>query len=326
MIRKALILIFSSVLFLLGSCTRADLTEGDTLSFSESELLKFSHKKAMKEISILTNKAHWSFVKNADWIEVEAVEKTLVLHLSENKGTEMRTAHILVRAGTQSRKLTVEQFGSTVISGIEPRKIETDQWGGEFKVDILSDVDDWEVLNEAPWITTVLDRFKNCVSVKVGENSAREARETKIYFRSKIRQELKELSILQKGIVYYLLPYLGFGDKAEKVYTFEYARRSDLISAPDGLTNLSLWTFKLTTPAFRRIIYDITKDKLVSALMITDSSTLLTDEEELAGVIGFLSGNGFEKFEKEERVYVDRKKNVKAKIRKKDILFTPIEG
>lgn len=240
-------------LLTLASCQKDDALEEPSLSLSEVSL-NLPKASSEKNITVTTNQAEWTAMANVNWLDLTVSGTTLIVKAAENITTTERKGKIMVMAGGVGRAIEVAQAATDVTIVTIPDKLTVDQFGGNFQFDVNANTDEWTVTTDADWITVTAKQFKHEVVVSVSENEDREERVAKLILAG--GKTVKEFTITQSGIMYFILPYLGFYESAFAVRDFEYARRSEVITLPNEFNNNRLWEYETKSPIFNIVQYN----------------------------------------------------------------------
>lgn len=294
-------------LLTLASCQKDDALEESSLSLSEVSL-NLPKASSEKNITVTTNQTEWTAMANVNWLDLTVSGTTLIVKAAENTTTMERKGKIMVMAGGVGRAIEVAQAATDVTIVTIPDKLTVDQFGGNFQFDVNANTDEWTVTTDADWITVTAKQFKHEVVVNVSENEDREERVAKLILAG--GETVKEFTITQSGIMYFILPYLGFYESAFAVRDFEYARRSEVITLPGELTDEYLWRYKVRSPFFDVVEYTAFSDSYKRATILAKDKQLF--DKELPNFKAFLIENGFE--DNGNNTYIYREKNILATI------------
>lgn len=149
-VKAAAILVAGAVLF---SCTKTKVVE---LSVSPLAV-NFEVTGGEQSVSISCNDA-WTVAKTADWVTLSATSgegnATLKITVAENKTVNPRYADVTITAGELKRTVTVGQLGLDPAMGIGPSKVEADDQGGTFDINVTANIP-WTLTipAEASWVT-----------------------------------------------------------------------------------------------------------------------------------------------------------------------------
>ncbi len=264
----------------MASCAE-DVYEPPVLVLSETDL-QFSKAVSEKSITVETNLEKWSAVSNAEWIECTTSGNKLNVKVSENTLTATRHGKIVVLAGGTGKTVEVQQTATSVAVSL-PEEITIDQWGGEYLFRIDANTQEWSVSCETEWITIDTWQYRGEVAINVLENKEREARTTKLTFTT--GKTVKEVTVTQSGILYYIAPCLKFGIHINEIAKFESARKSLLIKLIDKPTPDN-YIFLTASPAFPQITYFVTKHSpleeyaIATVLSATNAGVMLDPQFE----------------------------------------------
>ncbi len=310
--------IFVSLLFLLGillqSCQQDSISEPSILEISPKGVLSLDSGTSKHEVSVSTNQSSWDFVKTADWVTATKDGNKLIIDVQANSTTQARTSEIIIIAGDSRDKIIIDQNGVNVSISTSTQVIETNQWGGDFTIDVESNLEDWVVECNDTWITATPIYTMSELRISVAEHKEREDRVGKIHLLSKDGRGLYEVTIKQNGTLYYVMPYLGFIETSEAVREFEINRRSETITVPDGVFNLYQWVYKTKSPVFSLVTYLTFNNRYKSSKVFCTDGAFFQNKLNLEGQKTYLLKQGFE--QKSDLVFEHPELNVRAEINK----------
>lgn len=297
---------------LLGACQRKTILEPATLEILPSGLISLDSQEHTEVVGITTNQDDWTFVKNVDWLSVTQNQGDLTITVPANSSTEARQAEILVIAGEAREKIRIEQQGTQVAITTSQQKIETNQWGGSFTLDVESNNSDWVAETSEDWIHLTPVYTMSELRISVDETKESDDRIGKIYLKTKDGRGLYEVAVSQSGVMYYLLPFDGFLESAENLRQYEYGRKSELSLVPDGTFNLYNWGFKTKSTAFGSITYLVYNNRYKTAKVYCSTPNFFENQINLEGQKTFLMRQGFE--QKSDLVFYHPDKHILAQI------------
>ncbi|MCI6278567.1 MAG: BACON domain-containing protein [Bacteroidales bacterium] len=303
-------LVLASVI---GACQREGvILEPDTLNLSVNGLITFDSESQTEDIEVTTNQNSWTFVKSAEWMTVAQTKTGLTITVDANPSVETRSAELLVISGEAREKIRIEQLGLNVIISTDKNEIQTNQWGGKFTLDINSNDANWVVESDEEWIHVLPVYAMSELRITVDETTAREDRVGKIYVKSQDGRGLHEISVNQKGSMYFLLPFDEFLSTAEDLRSFELDRKSEILQVPDGYFNLYNWGFKTKSPAFNQITYLVYNNRYKTAKVYCANAAFFQDKLNLEAQKTFLLRNGYE--QRDDLVFYNADKGILAEI------------
>jgi hypothetical protein len=140
-------ILFLSVL--LVSCNSKEIEEvvESTISLSKEGIIEVPNTAFEDRVTVTTNEKEWKCYSSTTWLELSQQEKTLVISVTPNTGTEQRTAVISVFAGNAKKEFSVKQAAGAVKIDIAKDKIAVDNWGGSFIVDVNTNSNNWKSRN-----------------------------------------------------------------------------------------------------------------------------------------------------------------------------------
>lgn len=302
---------------LITSCIMEDDVEEATLTLSEMSY-KFPKATSEKSIEVSTNQAKWVAVPNVEWLEVNQMGNTLVIRALENISTEPRKGRIVVIAGGITQVFEAEQSEADVEIVMLPDKLEVDSRGGKYGFEVESNTTDWLASSDVEWVKVEARQEKGLVAIVVDENKDRAKREAKITIKG--GKETKEFTLIQDGILYYIMPYQKIDASIDEIIEFEYARGSKLSKIPDGYINTDVWEFTTLSPVFPWVRYIIRSSYLAkddkkyvyAVLLPSDDNVIInTDEKKIRPeMIEFMKGCGFPKERFDNMFYNEEKEQL----------------
>lgn len=303
----------------LTMCSNPTLEEPDYLVLSEEGRIEIDNTSVRKIIDVEASKSNWTFVKSGDWLTVKQNSNQLLLEAGENKDSNPRISEILVISGRISKKIEIVQFSGQSNFTLSSEEAKIIHLGGDFSISVVSSAKSWEATTNVKWLTLTPEYQTGTLHVSVDENDDYESREAKIYFSSGDFGE-KEFSVIQTGKIYLLLPTFDFLTDNHSIREFEFARGSQLFTAPDGVFNKSAWNFYVASDVIRRINYTIykpdansPKEYYKSAAIYPFNPNLFGNKRELDNCKRFLVSNGFAPTDNDLR-FVNWAKEVEAVI------------
>lgn len=201
----------------------------------------------------------------------------------------------------------VVQAATNVTIVTIPDKLEVDQWGGMYQFDVDANTRDWQIESDADWVKVTPKQFKGEVVVQIDENTLREARTAKLTLKG--GSTAKEFIISQDGVIFFVLPYLGFGDDSKTIKNFELARKSELTEKPDGLFNTNFWGYDMKSAAFTFIRYILPLNVYKEAYAFPVKGLFNTEMDNFKK---YLKDNGFE--DQGNNVFLHKAKSIQASI------------
>lgn len=291
----------SFIIALLGlgliSCQREqDPQFSPELSVSQQETLTLPASEISHRISVLTNLApgQWSVLSQSSWLKVNIENNGILLSAAANEAPQRRHTTVQVIGGGLKHTFEVVQSAAstTLEVGFAPEAI--DQWGGELRVDVNSNVDSWIARSDADWIELTPNYRDGVVSIKVSEHTERTDRIATVEVIDQATSIIKTFEVVQKGIIYYMLPCSDPELSDDELVAYELGRRSKLKKSPSYFDQ----TYKFTTvsPAFSEIHYtiDYLGDKSILKSQMILSSPSILDEKGKTEFFTFLKEQGFE--------------------------------
>lgn len=275
--KKLLTVLMLAGILISASCTKDDVVE-PTLQLSETGTITLPKAASEKAVTVTTNQAEWTSMANANWIELIQSGNTLTIKAGENFTSEKRKAEVMVLAGGLGKKLAVEQSESEFTIVTIPDKLEVTQWGGTFQFDVDANSDNWNVTSNAEWLKVTPKQFKKEVVLEIEENTVRESRTAVLTITGEGNASMKEFTVVQQGIMYYILPYLQVETSLGGIIAFENARMSTYV--PDF--NAIIYdehTFETLSPVFPTIVYMNYNNLTSQVNMYASSNEFIKDPE-----------------------------------------------
>lgn len=293
----------------LGSCDKQEIPQPDApeLVVAQTETLSLPSSPIDHRIAVNTNLSadKWTVLSRESWLRAQADGQNIHLLATENLTTTARKAIVQVSGGGLMKSFEVVQAAtSTKLDiGFAPEAI--DQWGGKLSIDVVSNMDNWTASTQADWITLKPNHRDGLLSIEVSEHKGRNERRATIEVQDTQAGITKTFEVVQKGIIYFMLPCMDYELSGEDLITYERTRRSKLIKGP----SYSIPTYQFTTvsPAFNQIDYEINYmgDRKVSRIKMYLANPNILDGAEKTSFFDFLKQKGFEELH-EEIYYSDK--------------------
>lgn len=297
------------------SCTRTELEpqQAELMVVLEGEggVLRLAGNAAQTRISVQTNREDWTAISTAKWLQLKPEGTTLLVQCEANPEASERKAQVQVISGGISKQFEVYQASGTAVLelGFAPQKL--DQFGGEVRVDINSNGDQWTASTEADWIKIDRDLREGQLVLTVDENTVRYERKAVVEVRASAESEPQRFEVVQSGIVYWIVPILGSGLTPDQINEGETARKHTLQGIPPQFGDR---TFRYTTvsPAFTRMDYTFNyqTNHLFTKAILRNAEVLQGNE--LVEYVDFLKGKGFS--ELGHQVYWLEKQRIEAEV------------
>ncbi len=290
------------------SCSESNDYEDAELVLSENSVEFQTSEKAEKSISVTTNQEKWSAIGSAEWITVVRDDKKLVIKVEANKSIEARKGKVLVVAGNANATIEVKQAGENGVANINPENIEVDQYAGSMVIDIMANDQNWTATTTVDWLTLTPKQQKYELAIKYTENKDREDRTAKIIVT--VGDTKKEITVVQSGIMFYILPFIDFSKDIKAIKAFEKQRGSELRERSSWDDK---WVFETRSPFFPSISYKMNGSNGVAYLeAIVNTKDIETFKKDLPGFKEFLVKEGFKVDGENENNYYNAEKSVLA--------------
>lgn len=234
------------------------------LTVSETKLL-FTKEASDRKVTVTTNQKQWNFITDADWMKITQSGNTFTIHVAENRTAIERKGKIMIMAGESKQEIDVVQQASDLVVRGLPHKIEIDQWGEERTYEMYTNTSDWYIISNAAWITVTSNYPRKEIMIAIAENKSWNMRKTVLSIVSE--GKIKDVVIYQKGAMFYILPFLKFGENYSSVSLFEKSRHS---------IELNPKNYKTASPAFPLISYKFHhNNKLSEAIIFAGSPEVI---------------------------------------------------
>lgn len=155
--KKLNVLFVLAALMLLASCGKKA-----EVSFL-SETVEMAPEGGSVEVKLASN-GDWSVAQVSDWITVSPEsgngDATLTLTATANTGETSRSGQVKVTTKDNAATLTVSQGAKSLYLGLTPHRIDCMREGGEFGVEVRSNVD-WQLFELPSWITASVTHGSN---------------------------------------------------------------------------------------------------------------------------------------------------------------------
>ncbi len=284
----------------LGGCSPDINLDDSTLTLSRTEI-DLPGEVTTPETVTVTASADWAVAREASWLTVTKTSSTqLSISAEPNRTGRTRTAQVMLTSGRQVETLVVSQsslFGSgTGTAGsisVETSTLDVQVDGGEIVLPVTTESADWGVILTHDWLTATINPKKNTIALSIPANLSREARTATLIVEDRITGDNVSVAITQEGVMYYVIPFLGFGSDMETIEAFETKRQSRVLERPKpndtNATNRYYLKFRTRSPLLYRAEYKIENGVMTEVKLFGAFST--RDEEE--GAIRYLLEHGF---------------------------------
>lgn len=299
----------------LPSCTsEGQMEDLGTLELSESGTLSMDATASTREVQVQSNDANWQCYSLNSWITVANKEGTLVIHVDANNTLQERKGSVVVKSGRLQKQLMVIQSKGefTIDAGTETLNV--DEFGGTFTVDVLTNDENWQAHSEESWISVTAQPTAQKVDLKVLRSTSRDERVGKVVITNPSSPNTSyEITIIQKGIAYFILPYMDFEHATRQaIQAFEEQRGGAFDEDPQE----RFLVFSTTSIAFPRIVYTIYEGgAYLYAQLDAVSTRILTGAAERVQLIDFLRQSGFSKMIDENTYQHETMSNLKVEIK-----------
>lgn len=291
---------------LLAACTETAVEEKGMLEVSLKEGIFNTQTKTII-IDVRTNQKEWNYLIGADWITGEKNGDKLILEASPNNTGTTRYSSVMITAGKLVAHIDLEQHSGQSALSTNKSVYTLGQWSERLTIPIISGNRSWEVTVSEDWLVAIPNLIKGEILVNVSENLSREDRSGIIFVEDKPSGEAISIEVRQHGVLWFILPYVGFDEEIESIKTFEAQRRSVLTSSSDtGM--VETWMFETQSPILSRAEYALVNGKLTTATLYGPIHLI---RKEADALFNFIEGQGYSE---EGEDYVNRQLGVKVRI------------
>lgn len=307
--------------------------EPEALTVSQTSL-SFTNQGGEETITVSGPK-EWSFLSNVpegQWMTLTQDNDKLVVKVSPNTAGMPRQAAIMVLGGKSNQKIEVSQSAAdATISFGGSKEVVFGNKAEERIVSVETNLEHWSVepLDEetAKWLSIEASDQARVIVLKTQPNSTYEARTASLIVKAENGAQLA-LSVTQKGIEKYILPYTPMrGYRVIDMITYERDRGFVLQAYQEpGYDNLEQKEIPMIAQ------YLTTSDYMPTLVYVqeqgdpkyTMAQTLVLDEDNVARVqtkeyMKFLEANDYEFLEDESqeliKVYLRKDELMLAQIR-----------
>lgn len=287
-----------ALMLILPACQpKEDVAEEITLEVAETSIA-FAKDAAEKSITITTNSTSWSYMspQEGDWLSFAQEGNSLKVKATANPNGTDRSGVIVLLAGDKQKRITVRQSASdaTLEVGTESLKFFSD--GGVQTVSFTANgVVAVELASAVEWVT-LSEITATGFKATVAANPDKTPRSVKVNLTA--GTTVREVEIVQDGIMYYVLPILQYPITTQELLETEQARGSIPTMFPDDLFNTSLYRVLTKSKIMPLVQYEIPKTFLstryAKAIVVCRQADLVVDNAEFDA---FMQASGFAKKE-----------------------------
>lgn len=296
--KEKLVVVLLLLLPLLSMCNQPVVRDVDFVELSD-ETVDFSDATSKYVISVKTNGSGWNFIKKGEWLIAKQNPDQLLLSAASNPSPEPRSAEILILSGRVNKKITVTQKGRALDFILSQREVTVNSTGTTFSIDVSTNAKTWIAKTDVDWLHLSPTYQIGRLHVEVDENPEYERRVAIISFSSEDFGK-KEVTVIQSGKIYLLLPSFEFQADNFAIRQFEFKRGSIVRSAPDGIFNTTKWNFQPLSEVIEQVSYTVyqpdknsEKEYYKHSYIIPYNSNLFQNKRELELAKRFLESNGF---------------------------------
>lgn len=293
------------------------------LVVSQKETLTLPAVATEHRVSVQTNVQEWTCISKGFWLQTKVTGREIVLSASPNTDAQYRETTVQVIAADQVYNFNVRQHGTTAVLDLSNQPDEIDQWGAEILVDVNTNVATWTAESNEDWVEVTPKHKDDQLWVKVIANDSRYKRTAVVTVTETTSGIKKEFRIVQRGMVYYLLPFTGYESSKEELINFETNRSSNLVQTPTEYN--PVYKFETTSPIFRTILYTIDIDETITKSQVFFDSKKLASDEERKDFYNYLSDEGFS--HEGDNIYYSTKHQSEVELKANHVLYTyyPVE-
>ncbi|WP_081966385.1 BACON domain-containing protein [Porphyromonas sp. COT-108 OH1349] len=273
---KQVLFIFSTILLLiLSGCnhSKMDILE---LELSHYSTLDFSVEGGSKTIVITTNQKEWGAFSNAEWVKTNQTSRELTINIEPNTTVQKREAEVSVVAGGLLRKIPIAQAGVPTEISVSQDRIDLLQRESTTRITVITNNKEWKSETNASWIQLSHVPGDNTLVVKVEENNDPSERNAKIFLKS--GDKVREIEVLQKGLIHYILPILIPEATMAEVEELE-ERRGNSVEHNSSYLNGGSHTYNVKSPIILDIKYTFSTKQLIGATLRTREQSMLIEPE-----------------------------------------------
>lgn len=296
---KALLPLVASLL-LMGACTHDQ--SGDPLpteinlelTLPASGQLSLPASPIDQTIALKSGGADWRVYSTDKWLTATREGESIRLQAQSNTSQQPRRATVEVIAAGATRSFVVEQLAASADLSIGLTPDPLDQFGGERRVDVNTNLDTWLVSTEADWVHVDCDFVQRQIVIKVDENKDRQPREATIEVRQSEGDEPLTFVVSQQGIVYWILPILDTTLKPDQLEELEDRRHNLLQGVPASTIPERVFKFSTNSPAIVRLDYSYTRsgEAMYCKAILADAS-VVAEGEAYDDLKAFMQSQGF---------------------------------
>ncbi len=288
------------ILLMAIACTPESEVEEATLSLSETGPIVLENGVLTHSFTATTNQRSVTAYAKDAWLDVNVSGTTISLVADVNVEPAERRTNVIVMASGAISQIQVVQPASELSLVLMPDMMTVDQWEGKYTFDVECNSSAWEATVDQDWVRVFARPHKKEVAIEVDEIMTRESRTAKIKVAAEGGKVIKEFELTQKGVMYWILPYLDFTRGTRNaIYNFEKERRSEL-----SASSLKTYDFRTRSAAFTDVWYFVEANGLMTKVQMNATSDAVLDQNNgLADLLAFLKENGFTESQGTNRLF-----------------------
>ncbi|MDO4770633.1 BACON domain-containing protein [Porphyromonas sp.] len=293
------------------------------LVVSQQETLTLPAEATEHRVSVQTNVQEWTCFSKSSWLQAKASGREIVLSVSANTEAQYRETTVQIVAADQVYNFNVKQHGTAITLALSNQPDIIDQWGAEILVDVNTNVETWTAESSESWVEVTPKHRDDQLLIKVIANDSRYKRNATVTVTETTSGIKKEFQLVQRGMVYFILPFTGYESSKGELINFETNRNSNLVQTPTEYN--PVYKFETVSPIFRTILYTVDIDETIMRSQVFFDTKKMTTDQEKAEFYGYLSDEGFN--HEGDNIYYSTKHQSEAELKANHMLYTyyPLE-
>lgn len=294
--KYVLLFLLGNITLLMPSCTKNIDEPFTTLEISKKDIIQVGSEGGEYVVSITTNASKWVAISANPWAVTKVDKNTLHIKVNPNETTDDRRTRIQINASETTQELVIEQEGKAVLLETESL-IVFGQFGGKKRFYLEASSNDWTAVSTSPWVSVSQRTAQGEIVISAIETTDRDDRNANVEFKDKNGKVISSINVIQTGILYYFLPYMGYGANTGMVKNFENERYSVAPLPPAPNPSGTIWYFETVSPVFPLIRYTFNGGRYTSAILYTKNrSSEPLEGENRKEIIDFLKQNGYKEY------------------------------
>ncbi len=198
-----------------------------------------------------------------------------------------------------------------------------DQRGAEILVDVNTNVSTWFVESSETWVEAIPKYTDDQILLKIIANDTRYDRNATITVTETTSGIKQGFQVVQKGMIYHILPFTNYEGSKEELIEFETNRKSKLIQRPTEYN--PVYKFETISPLFRNIVYTVDIDETITSSQVFFDARKMASDDDKKDFYKYLSNEGFD--HEGNDIYYSTKHQSEAELKSNHVLYTyyPIE-